>query len=150
MPCCASQFRAVPRASSDFAPRSLTVTLHEKKLADSLAEQENLCSITVCLREFACELTSSLPPAREDGRSRAAVRGQDPGDPGDPRDPTGSADGFFFFNCLLQKSMVCVSDLRHSRLKHNCSPLTGNPLAVSWPQTIENTPQGSLKYSQGS
>ena len=38
-----------------------------------------------CLREFACELTSSLPPAREDGRSRAAVRGRDPGDPGNPR-----------------------------------------------------------------
>ena len=30
-----------------------------------------------CLRELACELKSSLPPAREDGRSRAAVRGRD-------------------------------------------------------------------------
>ena len=39
-----------------------------------------------------------------------------------------------FFNFLLQKSMVCGSDLRHSHLKRNFSPLMCNPLAVSWPQ----------------
>ena len=35
------------------------------------------------LKAFACELTSSWPPARVLGWFRAAVRGQDPGDPGD-------------------------------------------------------------------
>ena len=48
------------------------------------------------LREFACELTSSLPPAREDGRSREAIRGRDPGDLWDPG--MGS-----FFQCSIVK-----------------------------------------------
>ena len=50
-----------------------------------------------------------------------------------------SADGIrgiriwvLLFNFLLQKSMVCVSDLRHCRLKHKFPSLTCNSLAVLW------------------
>ena len=42
------------------------------------------------------ELPSSWPPARVDGRLRAAARGQDPGDPGDSRDP-GMSPFFTFY-----------------------------------------------------
>ena len=39
------------------------------------------------LREFACELTSSWPPARVEGRVWGALLGQDPANPVNPVNP---------------------------------------------------------------
>ena len=53
------------------------------------------------LREFACELTSSWPPARVEGRvwgARGALLGQDPPNPVNPVNPASVPECVFWSN----------------------------------------------------
>ena len=50
------------------------------------------------LREFACELTSSWPPVRVEGRVWAALLGKDPANPLNPLNPVSVPECVFWSN----------------------------------------------------
>ena len=53
------------------------------------------------MREFACQLTSSWPPARVEGRVRAAVLGRDPANPANPASPANPVNPLRVPECVF-------------------------------------------------
>ena len=111
--------------------------------------------VLIChyLREFACELTLSLPPVREDGRSRAAVRGRDPGDPRSPRDPGDPWDprmGSFFQFSIVKIGTLCFlpsplcGEMGGRGLKHCKTQYFWHlDFRRGFPRVVKQIPEGS-------
>ena len=83
---------------------------YRQEICQSMWKYGHLCASNqffTHLKEFACELTSSWHPAREDGRSQAIVRGRDPQDPRDPQMGS-SVCTFITLSMLCVKIALCL------------------------------------------
>ena len=119
------------------------------------------------LREFVYELTSSWPPARVLGGSRAAVRGQDPGNLGNPRKNSGppkvrelNSGGLRLIHYLQYKRSIWPAAPPPESPQIAPWPLRG-PLERLWgspccpegvpraPKELPEQPQGARRASQG-